>query len=126
MFYCCKLNNSNALFSQSFNVYVGKTSVKLRQIIVMYHFVFTSLFNTPQHVEIERLHCILLNCRLKHLTRYIADLNLSCNALCQLPLELGLCQNLQYLDLQKNLLVDLPQSFECLTRLRELVIAFNK
>ncbi|GFG36680.1 hypothetical protein Cfor_11016 [Coptotermes formosanus] len=63
---------------------------------------------------------------LKHLTRYIADLNLSCNALCQLPLELGLCQNLQYLDLQKNLLVDLPQSFECLTRLRELVIAFNK
>jgi len=63
---------------------------------------------------------------LKRLTHHITELNLSCNALSQLPLELGLCQNMQYLDLQKNLLVDLPQSFECLTRLRELVIAFNK
>jgi Leucine-rich repeat (LRR) protein len=78
-------------------------------------------------VEVESLHCFVLYCRLKHLTRHITDLNLSCNALSQLTLEeLGLCQNLQYLDLQKNLLVDLPQSLECLTRLRELVIAFNK
>ncbi|XP_069674996.1 leucine-rich repeat-containing protein 40-like isoform X2 [Periplaneta americana] len=63
---------------------------------------------------------------LKNLASRITDLNVSCNLLTMISLELGLCQNLQYLDLQKNLLEDLPQSFECLTRLRELVIAFNK
>ncbi|PSN57280.1 Leucine-rich repeat-containing protein 40 [Blattella germanica] len=63
---------------------------------------------------------------LKMITNRVTDLNLSCNLLTSLPLELGLCQNLQYLDIQKNMLEDLPQSFECLTRLRELVIAFNR
>ncbi|KAJ9601653.1 hypothetical protein L9F63_000186 [Diploptera punctata] len=63
---------------------------------------------------------------LKILINRITDLNLSCNAFTSLPLEVGLCQNLQYLDLQKNLLEDLPQSFECLTKLRELVLAFNR
>jgi hypothetical protein len=64
--------------------------------------------------------------RLQKLASHITELNLSCNALSVLPAELGLCQNLQYLDLQRNLLESLPQAFECLTKLRELVMAFNK
>ncbi|XP_021915656.1 leucine-rich repeat-containing protein 40-like isoform X2 [Zootermopsis nevadensis] len=63
---------------------------------------------------------------LKRLTSRITELNLSCNALSVLPFELGLSENLLYLDLQKNSLEDLPQSFESLSRLRELVISFNK
>jgi hypothetical protein len=130
VFYYSKLNNSVTVFLWNFEYVYKRSQCKIKTekvvIIVIYHFVFTRLFGTPKKVEIESLHSFILYCRLKHLTHHITELNLSCNALSQLPLEVGLCQNLQSLDLQKNLLVDLPQSFECLTRLRELVIAFNK
>lgn len=130
VFYYSKLNNNGTVFLWNFEYVYKRSQCKIKAenvvIIVIYHFVFTRLFNTPQKVEIESLCSFILYCSLKHLTRHITELNLSCNTLSQLPLELGLCQDLQYLDLQKNLLVDLPQSFECLTRLRELVIAFNK
>lgn len=56
----------------------------------------------------------------------LTQLVLCCNKLTTIPTELAECTKLQYLELSKNQISDLPNELGALKHMREIVISYNR
>lgn len=69
---------------------------------------------------------IIICCRLQKLKDNIMELNISMNQIKTLPGNICNFKKLQYLDLGKNALDNLPDTLGSLSLLREIVISNNR